>query len=257
MVSTADDVWSNFEKSDTISSLMGIEGLHQIGNSASILRMYHRLGVRYATLTHFCHNRYADSASPKDPLHNGLSPEGEAMVREMNRLGIIVDLAHTSHITMLDTLQVSSAPVIFSHSSTFALCPHPRNVPDDVLIELKKNGGVIMITFVPEYICCGDERNATLSDVADHIEHVGSLIGYEHVGLGSDFDGMPAGIKQLEDVSKYPELIEELLRRGISAPDLGGVVGNNVLRVLKAVELEAERQHDVKPLQDNIEDLLA
>ena len=251
MTSSADDVWSTFKISNTISSLMGIEGLHQIGNSASILRSYYQLGVRYATLTHSCHNIYADSATPK-PIHNGLSPEGEAMVREMNRLGMIIEISHTSPKTMFDAMRVSSAPVIFSHSSVFALCPHPRNVPDDVLLELRKNGGVIMIAFVPEFIRCDKEENATLSDVADHIQYVGNLIGYEHVGLGSDFDGMTTGIKQLEDVSKYPALIEELLERGVSAADLYGLVGKNVLRVLKAVELEAERQHDVQPLQDKV-----
>ncbi|EGE82105.1 membrane dipeptidase [Blastomyces gilchristii SLH14081] len=255
IVSSANDVWTNFANSDTISSFIGVEGLHQIGNSASILRMYHRLGVRYVTLTHSCHNKYADSATPEKPLHNGLSPAGEAMVREMNRLGMIVDLAHVSNNTMRDALRVSSAPVIFSHSSIYARCAHPRNVPNDVLLELKKNGGVIMITFFPAYTRCDGKGTASLSDVADHVQYAGELIGYEHIGLGADFDGMPDAVKGLEDVSKYPDLIAELLRRGVSEKDLQGVVGANVLRVLKEVELEAERLKDVKPLQDEVKKL--
>ncbi|OJD14964.1 hypothetical protein AJ78_04747 [Emergomyces pasteurianus Ep9510] len=250
LVSSADEVWANFANSDSISSLIGIEGLHQIGNSASILRMYHQLGVRYVTLTHSCHNKYADSATPERPLHNGLSPAGEAMVREMNRLGMIVDLAHVSSNTMRDALRVSSAPVIFSHSSIYARCAHPRNVPDDVLLELKRNGGVVMITFFPEYTRCHDKGKASLSDVADHVQYAGDLIGYDHIGLGADFDGMLNTVEGLEDVSKYPDLISELLRRGVSEKKLEGVVGANVLRVLKEVEIEAERLRDVHPLQD-------
>ncbi|PGG96583.1 hypothetical protein AJ79_09532 [Helicocarpus griseus UAMH5409] len=256
LVSSADEVWSNFATSNLISSFIGVEGLHQIGNSASILRMYHRLGVRYVTLTHSCHNKYADSASPAHRLHHGLSPAGEAMVREMNRLGMMVDLAHVSNDTMRDALRVSSAPVIFSHSSSYAMCAHPRNVPDDVLLQLKKNGGVIMITFFPEYTRCDDYTKASLQDVADHIQHVGELIGYDHVGLGSDFDGMMNTVRGLEDVSKYPDLLEELLRRGVSEKELEGVVGANVLRVLKEVEVEAERLRDVHPLQDKVKELL-
>ncbi|PGH27142.1 hypothetical protein AJ80_01098 [Polytolypa hystricis UAMH7299] len=255
LASSADDVWENFAKSDRISSMMGVEGLHQIGNSASILRMYHQLGVRYVTLTHFCHNKYADSASPEKPLHHGLSTAGEAMVREMNRLGMIVDLSHTSSETMMDTLRISSAPVIFSHSSVYALCPHSRNVPDDVLIQLKKNRGVIMIAFFPGYTRCDDASKASLSDVADHIQHAGELIGYEHVGFGSDFDGMEEAVKGLEDVSKYPDLVKELVRRGVSPKDIEGVIGANVLRVLKDVEQEAERLRDVHPLQDEVQGL--
>ncbi|KAG5305254.1 membrane dipeptidase GliJ [Histoplasma capsulatum G186AR] len=255
-VYSAEDVWNNFAKSDAISSLIGVEGLHQIGNSASIMRMYHQLGVRYVTLTHSCHNKYADSASPELPLHNGLSPAGEAMVREMNRLGMVVDLAHVSSNTMRHALRVSSAPVIFSHSSIHAKCAHPRNVPDDVLLALKRNGGVVMITFFPEYTRCDGKGSASLSDVADHIQYAGELIGYAHIGLGADFDGMFNTVEGLEDVSKYPDLIAELLRRGVSEKDLIGIVGANVLRVLKEVEVEAKRLENVKPLQDNIMNLI-
>lgn len=256
LASSADDAWEIFKQSDKISSMLGVEGLHQIGNSVSVLRLYHQLGVRYITLTHTCHNKYADSASPDTPLHHGLSPAGEDVVREMNRVGLMVDLAHTSSETMVDALRVSSAPVMFSHSSSYSVCAHERNVPDEVLFQLKTNGGVIMVTFYPEYTNCGNPAEASLSDVANHIQHIGELIGYDHLGIGSDFDGMPNGPKQLEDVSKFPDLIEELLNRGVSADDLKGLVGGNVLRVLKEVELEAERLKDLKPLEDDVKSLL-
>lgn len=262
VLSSAEQVWDNFAHSDTISSFIGVEGLHQIGNSASILRLYHQLGVRYVTLTHTCHNKYADSATPKRPMHHGLSAAGVAMVLEMNRLGMIVDLSHTSYDTMVDALRVTSAPVIFSHSSSYTKCPHERNVPNDVLFQLKQNRGVVMITFFPEYTRCQDSGNnhknhtdnlkATLSNVADHIEYVGNLIGYDHVGLGSDFDGMMSSVEGLEDVSKYPDLIEELLRRGVSPRDLQGLIGANVLRVLRDVEAEAKEMRNAQPLQDII-----
>ena len=251
----ADDVWNNFASTTTISSLTGAEGLHQIGNSASVLRMYHRLGMRYITLTHDCHNRYADSASPAAPLHHGISAAGRAMLREMNRVGMIIDLSHTSAETMRMALNISLAPVIFSHSSSYTLCPHPRNVPDDVLLAVKTNGGVIMVTFYPEYVNCQSPEDASLWQVADHIEYIGKFIGYEHVGVGSDFDGMAHGPRGLEDVSQYPNLIRELVRRGLNHADLVGVVGKNVLRVLKDVEHIALQMRDVQPLEDDIKSI--
>ncbi|KKK17037.1 hypothetical protein P175DRAFT_0528898 [Aspergillus ochraceoroseus IBT 24754] len=244
--------------SHRIASFLGVEGLHQIGSSASILRLYHSLGVRYTTLTHVCHNEYADSATPSTPRHNGLSTAGRQLIHEMNRLGMAVDLAHVSAKTMHDALDTSKAPVMFSHSSVYALCPHPRNVPDDVLLRLRDNGGVIMITFFPEYTRCDDPSAASLADVADHIQHVGELIGYEYVGLGSDFDGMFTPIRGLEDVSKYPDLIAELLRRGVSVQQAAGVAGGNVLRVMGEIERVAREmnQDGVNPLEDDVEDLL-
>lgn len=219
--------------------------------------------MRYATLTGFCHNEYADSASPAHPLHNGLSSAGRHMVLEMNRLGMAVDLAHVSVKTMHDTLDTTKAPVIFSHSSAYALCNHPRNVPDDILRRLAENGGVVMITFFPEYTRCDSDSDnsdepepksdgATLSDVADHIQYVGEMIGYKHVGLGSDFDGMGSAVRGLEDVSKYPDLIRELLRRGVGVRDVAGVIGGNVLRVMADVEDVAVEmvKEGVKPLED-------
>jgi membrane dipeptidase len=251
-VYSSKDVWANFRQSTTISSLIGIEGLHQIGNSASILRLYHQLGVRYATLTHTCHNRYADSEEPSHPLHHGLSPEGEDIVREMNRLGMMIDLSHTSEDTMRTALNVSTAPLIFSHSNAFAICNHTRNVPDDILLQLRDNDGVVMVTFYPDFVRCDEPRKATLVDVADHILYIGQLIGYRHVGIGSDFDGMQRAPIGLEDVSRYPALIKHLRRRGVADRDLAGIVGGNVLRVLEAAEREAQRRRDLKPLEDDV-----
>ncbi len=254
LATSSDDVWKQYSTSDRISSLMGAEGLHQIGNSASVIRMYHRLGVRYMTLTHECHNRYADSCTPQLPLHNGLSKAGTAMLHEMNRVGMIIDLSHTSVETMHAALNITFAPVIFSHSSSFAICPHPRNVPNEVLFGLKQNGGVIMITFVPEFTNCQDPDGASLTDVVRHIEYVGSLIGYDHVGIGADFDGMPSGPKGLEDVSKYGDLLHAL-RRDISRQDLQNIIGGNVLRVLRQAEIVSEQMASFEPLEDQVKPL--
>nr|AJD23161.1 membrane dipeptidase [Onygena corvina] len=249
---TAKDVKHNFAHfPNKISSLMGIEGLHQIGNSASILRTYYQLGVRYATLTHFCHNIYADSEHPDKPLHGGLSEAGKALVVEMNRMGMMVDISHTSTDTQRDTLKISRAPVIYSHSNAFALCKHTRNVPDDVLHMLKENGGVIMVTFAPAYVTLTGK--ASLSEVADHIQYIGDLIGYRHVGIGSDYDGIVTTPRGLEDVSRYPDLIQELADRGVAAEDLKDLMGRNVLRVMEKVEHVAGKlSKGLKPLQDKI-----
>jgi membrane dipeptidase len=229
---------------------MGIEGLHQIGNSASILRMYYALGVRYATLTHTCHNIYADSEEPDVPLHGGLSDSGKALVKEMNRLGMMVDLSHTSFETQRDALALSAAPVIFSHSNAYTLCNHTRNVPDDILWKLKENDGVVMVTFYPSFL--ENAGTATLNSVVEHIIYIGEMIGFRHVGIGSDFDGMGAGPIGLEDVSKYPALISELQKRGIQRGDIMGVMGSNVLRVLEDVEHIAKSLQNVRPLEDDV-----
>ncbi|KAK3351592.1 membrane dipeptidase-domain-containing protein [Neurospora tetraspora] len=264
-------------------SPMGIEGLHQIGNSAATLRRYHALGVRYATLTHNCGNKYADAALQGNPFQKapsfwgGVSPAGQLLVNEMNRIGMIVDLAHTSVDTMKDVLggspdkkwNGSRAPVIFSHSSAYALCPHPRNVPDDVLHLVKERNSLVMVNFSPDFISCvaAPDRedglpdfypaNSTLEHVAEHIIHIGELIGYDHVGLGSDFDGIPVVPKGLEDVSRYPDLVAELLRRGVSDADASKVVGGNILRVWRDVELvAAEMQAAGEPaLEDDLRKL--
>ncbi|PIG84662.1 membrane dipeptidase GliJ-like protein [Aspergillus arachidicola] len=234
--SSVADVHHNFYHSPgRISSLLGIEGLHQIGGSASVLRMYTSSGC-----------------APAEPRHGGLSTAGEATVAEMNRMGMIVDLSHTSLATQRAVFNVTRAPVMYSHSSAYALCPHSRNVPDDLLQMLKDNDGIIMVSLYPEYTNCLDADAASLTDVADHIQYVGNLIGYRHVGLGSDFDGMSHGPKGLEDVSKYPDLIQELLDRGVSVDDLVGVTGGNVLRVLGVVEHVARSLVGMLPLEDDV-----
>ena len=250
---SAADIFQTFRSGHRIASLLGIEGLHQIGNSASVLRMYHALGVRYVSMTHTCHNAYADSEEPGEPQHSGLSDVGRKIVWEMNRLGMMVDLSHSSFLTQRDVLQVSRAPVIFSHSNAYTRCNHTRNVPDDILVGLKGNDGGVMVTFYPAFL----ENNpgaASLSSVADHIQYIGETIGYRYVGIGSDFDGMAAGPEGLEDVSKYPQLVRELVHRGISREDILGVMGLNVIRVLEEVEKVAASMHHVEPLEDDVPD---
>ena len=251
---TSKDVWHQFKhaKKPVISSLLGAEGLHQIANSPSVLRQYYSLGVRYVTLTHACHNIYADSCAG-EPIHGGLSSAGTALVREMNRIGMLVDLSHVSHDTMRHVLAITKAPVIYSHSSAFALCNHSRNVPDDVLKLVKQNKGVVQVNFYPGFIKCQEAANATIEDVADHVEYIGKLIGYEHVGFGADFDGIDMVPKGMEDVSKYPDLLNILLRRGASVHELKGVVGGNLLRVMKAAEKVSQGMADIEPLKDEIE----
>lgn len=267
-----------------IVSPYGIEGLHSIGNSFAQLRAFHKLGVRYATLTHNCHNSFADAAlvetlngvKKAEPLWHGVSEKGKKVVYEMNRLGMLVDLSHVSVDTMRDVLgggkddwTGSQAPVIFSHSSSYAVCPHPRNPPDDVLQLVKKTGSLVMVNFSPSFISCtpGDNENglpdfyppnATLSHVVDHIVHIGELIGYEHVGFGSDFDGIMSTPEGLEDVSKYPDLVAELLRRGVSDEDASKVVGGNLLRVWAKVDEVAARlqAEGALPVEDDLDDSL-
>lgn len=229
-------------RSGRIVSLMGIEGLHQIGGSFSALRLMHKLGVRYATLCHNKGNEFADSAT-SDPVHGGLSRLGREAVLELNRIGMMIDLSHTSHETQLDVLAISKAPVIFSHSSCYDLCPNPRNVRSEVLSLLKRNNGIIMICFLPSLAIDNsmvnggsDKRRASVASVANHIIHVGNTIGYSHVGIGSDFDGMLEGPAGLDDTACYPQLIAELLRRGIAESDVELIMGLNIVRVMSEVE---------------------
>jgi membrane dipeptidase len=234
---TAADVERIF-KAGRIASLIGMEGGHSIDSSLSVLRMFHAAGARYMTLTHSANIPWADSGTDK-PRLGGLSRFGEEVVREMNRLGMLVDLSHVSPDTMADAIRVSEAPIIFSHSDARALNDHGRNVPDDVLRLLPKNGGIVMVTFVPGFLT--KDGKATLAHVADHMEHVRKLAGPDHVGIGSDFDGItqvPAG---LEDVSKYPALTAELLRRGWPEADVRKALGLNVLRVMRQAEAVAAR----------------
>jgi membrane dipeptidase len=272
---TADDVDRAFA-AGRIASLIGAEGGHSIGGSLGVLRKLYALGVRYMTLTHNSNVGWADSATDV-PDSGGLTDFGRSVVREMQRLGMLVDLSHVSVATMHAVLDAARAPVIFSHSSAKALCGSPRNVPDEVLILLAANGGVCMVTFVPSFVSqeCYDwytgllaeakrrgldardftalfsvkdewqaanpQPVATLAQVADHIEHVREVAGIEHVGIGGDFDGTPDLPVGLEDVSYYPALFAELLRRGWSEADCKALAGGNILRVLRAAESFAAR----------------
>ncbi len=267
---TADDV-DRITAAGRVASLLGAEGGHSIGSSLGTLRALYRLGVRYMTLTHNLNVPWADSATD-EPAAGGLTDFGREVVREMQRIGMLVDLSHVSAGTMADALQVAEAPVIFSHSSARALCDHPRNVPDDILRRLPANGGVCMVTFVPSFVAQAcrdweaglaeevdrrglDHRNfahraqlvdewaqirpqprATLTDVADHVEHVRAVAGAGHVGIGGDYDGTDQMPEGLQDVSCYPALIDELLSRGWSEPEIAGLTRGNVLRVLREAE---------------------
>ena len=229
-----------------IASFLGAEGAHSLADSPATLRMLAALGVRYLTLTHNRNSSWADSATD-EPKHGGLTDRGRAMVRELNRLGVLVDLSHVSAATMHAALDTTDSPVIFSHSSCRALTDHPRNVPDDVLVRLAGNGGVIMIAFVPQFVDddfrrwdAGDRVDppppVPLSRVADHIEHARETAGVRHIGLGSDFDGTDTFPEGLSGVDAFPELLAELARRGWSAADLAALAGGNVLRVLRATD---------------------
>ena len=267
-----------------IGSLLGLEGGHAIENSLGALRVYYALGARYMTLTHNVTLDWADAALDS-ARHGGLTEFGREVVREMNRLGMLVDLSHVSPGTMSDALDVAAAPVIFSHSSARALTDVPRNVPDSILARLPKNGGVVMVAFVPGFVSQGvatrdaqrrdaeadaqrrfpkdsaavarelsrwdaahPRPKATVKDVADHIEHIRKIAGVDHVGLGSDFDGTDNDLPEgLEDVSKFPAVLVELSRRGWSEADLRKVAGENVLRVLERAEVVAHRLQRERP----------
>src|SRR5690606_37642085 len=251
---TASDMEGAFGRG-RIASMLGMEGGHAIENSLGALRAYYDMGVRYMTLTHSATIDWADAATGL-PTHGGLSEFGKEVVREMNRLGMLVDISHVAPATMHDALDVSEAPVIFSHSSARAITDHPRNVPDDVLQRLRQNGGVVMITFVPSFISTANmewsqlppaqrrstpEPRATIDDVIRHIEHVRDVAGIDHVGIGGDFDGIDSTPVGLEDVSTYPALVAALARRGWSDADLRNLAGENVMRVWRETERVAQR----------------
>jgi membrane dipeptidase len=278
---TADDVERIFRKGK-IASLIGMEGGHSIDNSLAGLRMFHRLGARYMTITHSKNTPWADSATD-DPKVGGLSPFGEEVVREMTWLGMLVDLSHVSPATMEDAIRVSQAPVIFSHSSARAVNDVPRNVPDNILRMLPGNGGVVMVTFVPGFLSPKvaawstrqtSEQNrlkgqfpndenavksgveawtrsnpaplALVADAADHVDHIRKVAGIDHIGLGGDFDGISSVPQGLEDVSKYPALTAELLKRGYKDDEIKKILGLNILRVMREAEkvskkLQSER----------------
>jgi len=268
---TADDL-VRIHKQGRIGSMIGVEGGRQIGGSLAALRQYYKLGARYMTLTHNQTTEWADSATD-DPKYDGLSPFGVTVVHEMNRIGMLVDLSHVSAATMKDAIAESRAPVIFSHSSARGLVGHLRNVPDDVLQLLPANGGVVMVNFVPDFISdavwkWGAEKNAeearlkafnrdskagveaglkaweaahprpvtNVATVADHIEHVAKVAGYDHVGIGGDMDGIDSTPQGLDGVEDYPALFAELIRRGWSDENLAKLAGGNILRALRRAE---------------------
>jgi membrane dipeptidase len=289
LASTADDI-VRIHRTGRVASLLGIEGGRQIGGSLAALRQFHALGVRYVTLTHNQTTEWADSATDI-PKHDGLAPFGEMVVGEMNRLGMLVDLSHVSPDTMRDAIRVTRAPIIFSHSNAYALNPHPRNVPDDVLRLLPANGGVVMVNFYPAFLTpaatdwarsrtaeearlkavhpASAEQQAEamkaweganprprvdVAVVADHIEHIVRTAGVDHVGIGGDLDGVPYTVDGLEGVSGYPLLFAELIRRGWSDGDLAKVAGGNILRVLRRAEAVAAEMKNVPPALDQLED---
>ncbi|ELT93254.1 hypothetical protein CAPTEDRAFT_215136 [Capitella teleta] len=256
-VTSADGIEEAFQ-AGKIGGLIGMEGGHMIDSSASALRMFYDLGVRYLSPTHSCttpwaDNSYEDDKGEDNPLM-GLSPWGEDLIVEMNRLGMLVDLSHVAKQTMLDALSVSLAPVIFSHSSVYAICNHNRNIQDDVLYMLQENGGLAMITFVPSFLNCfpTEQEETDIPLLADHIEYVRNLIGVDYVGIGGDYDGtgrLPIG---MEDVSKYPALFAELVMRGWSDDDLEKLAGRNLVRVFREVEQVRDNMAAAgeKPLYD-------
>jgi membrane dipeptidase len=286
MAGSAADI-RRIHKSGKVASLIGVEGGHMLDDSLAMLRQYYDLGVRYLTLTHTKNTAWADSATDK-PAHSGLTAFGKEVVREMNRLGMLVDLSHVSNDTMRAALEVSEAPVIYSHSSARALVDHPRDVPDDVLKLVAKNGGVVMVNFYPGFVSDARRRwdaertayetllngapeglyigqperaKAALAewdaahpmpavgigDVADHFDHIRKVAGIDHVGVGSDFDGIPVAPAGLDGVDKFPALLAELARRGWSDADLAKVAGGNLLRALTEAERVSARLRAARP----------
>jgi membrane dipeptidase len=283
LAGTADDI-VRIHRKGKIASLIGVEGGRQIGGSLAALRQFYNLGARYMTLTHNQTTEWADSATD-DPKYDGLSPFGETVVHEMNRIGMLVDLSHVAPATMKDAIGASRAPVIFSHSSARGVGGHPRNVPDDVLRLLPANGGVVMVNFVPSFLSdavwnWGAERSGeearlkaihreseaaveaglkaweaahpepvtTVADVANHIDHIVAVAGHDHVGIGGDFDGIDSTPEGLNGVEDYPNLFAELIRRGWSDKDLAKLAGGNVLRVLRQAEATARSLKDEPPV---------
>ncbi|HTJ29182.1 MAG TPA: dipeptidase [Acidobacteriaceae bacterium] len=275
LATTADEI-EHAHKAGRIASLMGVEGGHMIENSTAALRVYYDLGARYMTLTHFDNVDWADASNDR-PLHYGLTDLGREIVREMNRLGMFVDLSHVSADTMRDAIEISRAPVLFSHSNAYAICAHPRCVPDDVLRTLPKNGGVVHVNFIPSYVApnapqwaekrtaalreahahhdndkaiadamaawikANPEPRGSISEVADHIDHIRSVAGIDHIGIGADYDEVTPGamVEGLDDCSRYPYLFAELLRRGYSDEDVLKIAGRNHLRAMRAMEQAA------------------
>ena len=271
-----------------VASLLGMEGGHSIDGNLAVLRQMYDLGARYMTLTHSKNTPWADSATDA-PQHGGLTEFGRDVVREMQRIGMLVDLSHVSEATMLDTLEVAGAPVIFSHSGAYGATAHPRNVPDRVLERLRDNGGIVMIVALPAYVsetrrqwgaaneaekkrletlhpgdpdavkrgqeswkAANPEPVATVADMADHVDRVRQVAGIDHIGVGGDYDGMATGPAGMEDVAGYPALFAELARRGYSQADLEKIANRNMLRVMKAAEAYAAAHLADPPIEQKV-----
>ena len=284
---TADDV-ENALAAGKVASLLGMEGGHSIGSSLGVLRQMYALGARYMTITHSLNTPWADSATD-DPEHDGLTDFGKDIVREMNRIGMLVDLSHVSEASMMDALDVAKAPVIFSHSGVRAVNGHARNVPESVLQRLPENGGIVMVVALPgflneerrkwyasreakeaetaslnqgqpdvvarvmaEWDAANPEPPTMISHMADHIDHIRDTIGVEYIGIGADFDGMPSGPVGFEDVEGYPQLFAELVRRGYSQAELEMISNRNALRVMREAEAFAASQRGVAPIESRL-----
>lgn len=282
LAKSADDIEAAFRQR-RIASLVGMEGGHSIGSSLGVLRQMYRAGARYMTITHSKNTPWADSATDT-PRNGGLAPFGVAVIKEMNRLGMLVDISHVSEETMMDVLDVAAAPVIFSHSGARAIDGHPRNVPDTVLARLKANGGIVMQVLLPDYVseevrqweaakaaeearsnalfkgnpagaagavadwvAAHPRPRATIAQVADHIDHIREVAGIDHIGLGGDYDGMDSVVEGLEDVSTYPALFVELARRGYTQRDLEKIASRNLIRVLRTAEAVAKAKSGEAP----------
>jgi len=284
---SADDV-QRAMAAGKVASLIGMEGGHSIAGSLGVLRQMYDLGARYMTLTHNKNTAWADSSSV-DPQHGGLTDFGEQVVREMQRIGMLVDLSHVSEATMMDALDVAEAPVIFSHSGARGVTDHSRNVPDSVLRRMKDNGGIVMVVGLPAYLdealrqrgaaragedarlktlwqgqpdavkaglAAWDAANpapvATVSDMADHIDRVRSVAGIDHIGVGGDYDGMDTGPAGMEDVAGYPNLFRELARRGYSQADLEKIASRNMMRVLRQAEAYSALHSSDPPIETRV-----
>ncbi|KAK7418130.1 hypothetical protein QQX98_004105 [Neonectria punicea] len=240
-------------RSGKIASMLGAEGLHQTGSSIAVIRQLFDLGVRYITITHNCDNPYATAASTvtETGIDDGLTDFGAAGIREMNRLGMMVDLAHTSHQAMRQVLDITESPVIFSHSACYALARSYRNTPDDVLARLKDNGGVLMVMFVKRFLNAENPDAADMDSVVDHIMHVVEVAGWDHVGIGGDFDGTVTLANGISSVADYPVLIQAVMKRGATDDQIRKLVGENLLRVWRENEMVATRlSAQMQPVED-------
>ncbi|XP_066589777.1 dipeptidase 1-like isoform X2 [Prorops nasuta] len=256
LVTSAGDIEPTW-KDGKIASMIAVEGGHSLDSSLAVLRLYYELGVRYLTLTHTCNTPWADASPINDGSVYNLTNFGKIVVHEMNRLGMLVDLSHVSHNVMRYVLNVTKAPVIFSHSSAFSVCKHYRNVPDDVLRLVKKNNGIVMVNFYSGFVNCNSSRNATMQDVVDHINYIRNFIGVDHVGIGADYDGVDQIPVGLEDVSKYPDLFDRLYEAREGEPtwsieDLEKLAGRNLIRVFLAVENVRDSLASTIPYEDII-----